>query len=244
MAWMISEGRMARTACLFDWKFRTFWTTIIVAVIDRSTPTNSSSKMTKTDGQVFVGFRNADSFGGAQLWIPSWFTFLFDFVFVQFEEQGARELKQIFEGQNYIGKTVNDLHRKLDEVIGRQERTLSQLSIMSQPGSVQVQGQQHQVRNAQLDPQPRPPPPHGIQSQLHPCPSFQFCITLEASTLHMKRLNLPERGNKKLVYYFSEMFFFQQQAGQIPVADTIKRFEVDSLMANQRELMNNMREFR
>ena len=62
----------------------------------------------------------------------------------QFEEQGARELKQIFEGQNYIGKTVNDLHRKLDEVIGRQERTLSQLSIMSQTGSVQVQGQPHQ----------------------------------------------------------------------------------------------------
>ena len=62
----------------------------------------------------------------------------------QFEEQGARELKQIFEGQNYIGKTVNDLHRKLDEVIGRQERTLSQLSIMSQTGSVQAQGQPNQ----------------------------------------------------------------------------------------------------
>ncbi len=63
---------------------------------------------------------------------------------LQFEEQGARELKQIFEGQSYIGKSVHDLHRKLDEVIGRQERTLSQLSIMAQTGSVQPQGQVNQ----------------------------------------------------------------------------------------------------
>ena len=52
-------------------------------------------------------------------------------------------MKQIFEGQNYIGQNVRDLHRKLDEVIGRQERTLSQLSLMgSQVGGVQQQQQQ------------------------------------------------------------------------------------------------------
>ena len=34
------------------------------------------------------------------------------------------------------------------------------------------------------------------------------------------------------------------QGGQVPIIDTIKRFEVDTLMANQRELLNNMREFR
>jgi len=97
-----------------------------------------------------------------------------------FEDQGARELKQIFEGQNVISTHVRDLHRKLDEVIGRQERTLSQISLMGQQtGSVQQQ----------------------------------------------------QQGGS-------------QGGQQLPIVDTIKRFEVDSMLANQRELINSMREFR
>ena len=64
------------------------------------------------------------------------------FVLFQFEGQEARELKQIFQGQETIHRVVRDLSRKLDEVIGRQERTLSQLSIMGQ-GGVAVQQPGH-----------------------------------------------------------------------------------------------------
>ena len=39
--------------------------------------------------------------------------------------------------------TVRDLHRRLDEVIGRQERTLSQISVMSQGGPPQHPPQGH-----------------------------------------------------------------------------------------------------
>ncbi|CAB4066398.1 LMAN1 [Lepeophtheirus salmonis] len=39
-----------------------------------------------------------------------------------------KELQQIFQGQSAIKDTINDLHRKMDEIIGRQERTLSLLS--------------------------------------------------------------------------------------------------------------------
>lgn len=61
----------------------------------------------------------------------------------QFESQDERQLKQIFDGQNAIHMTVRDLHRRLDEVIGRQERTLSQIAYMSQGGFPQAppQGQ-------------------------------------------------------------------------------------------------------
>eukprot|EP00096_Caligus_rogercresseyi_P002019 TRINITY_DN1364_c0_g1_i2.p1 TRINITY_DN1364_c0_g1~~TRINITY_DN1364_c0_g1_i2.p1 ORF type:complete len:369 (-),score=126.45 TRINITY_DN1364_c0_g1_i2:1216-2322(-) len=40
-----------------------------------------------------------------------------------------KELQQIFQGQSAIKDTITDLHRKMDEIIGRQERTLSLLSV-------------------------------------------------------------------------------------------------------------------
>ena len=39
-----------------------------------------------------------------------------------------RELQQIFEGQSTMREIMQDLHRKMDEIIGRQERTLSLVS--------------------------------------------------------------------------------------------------------------------
>ncbi|XP_055385282.1 protein ERGIC-53 [Condylostylus longicornis] len=54
-----------------------------------------------------------------------------------FESDNQRELRQIFQVQSHISDSVKDLSRKMDEVIGRQERTLGLLS--AQP---QIQGQQ------------------------------------------------------------------------------------------------------
>lgn len=45
-----------------------------------------------------------------------------------FESDNQRELRQIFQGQNQIYETIRELSKKLDEVVGRQERTLSLIS--------------------------------------------------------------------------------------------------------------------
>lgn len=45
-----------------------------------------------------------------------------------FENDNQRELRQIFGGQSQIFDVLRELNRKLDEVVGRQERSLSLLS--------------------------------------------------------------------------------------------------------------------
>lgn len=45
-----------------------------------------------------------------------------------YETDSQRELNQIFSGQSQIVDSVKVLSQKLDEVVGRQERTLSLLS--------------------------------------------------------------------------------------------------------------------
>lgn len=64
-----------------------------------------------------------------------------------FESDSQRELRQIFQGQNQIYDVIKELSRKLDEVVGRQERTMS---LISQVGSGVVPGGQG-----------APPPPPG-----------------------------------------------------------------------------------
>ena len=56
----------------------------------------------------------------------------------------------IFEGQTFIHETIRQLHQKLDEVMGRQEITLSQVNALQRQGGmaggagVPPQQQQHQ----------------------------------------------------------------------------------------------------
>lgn len=45
-----------------------------------------------------------------------------------FETDNQRELRQIFQGQNNIFQVVRELNAKLDEIVGRQERTMSLIS--------------------------------------------------------------------------------------------------------------------
>lgn len=53
-----------------------------------------------------------------------------------FETDNQRELRQIFQGQSSMFDVLRDLNRKLDEVVGRQERTLSLLSAVQQGGGM------------------------------------------------------------------------------------------------------------
>ena len=48
-----------------------------------------------------------------------------------FSEQD-KELQQIFQGQAAMREVLTEVHRKMDEIIGRQERTLSLISAVSQ----------------------------------------------------------------------------------------------------------------
>lgn len=53
-----------------------------------------------------------------------------------FESDNQRELRQIFSGQSQMFDVLRELHKKMDEVVGRQERTLS---LVSQGAGGQVQ---------------------------------------------------------------------------------------------------------
>lgn len=78
----------------------------------------------------------------------------------EFETLGEKELQQIYDAQNALHDTLKTLNRKLDEIIGRQERTLSIVSSVgmgqvAQGGQIQGQGQGH------------PPPQIGLPIQRH-----------------------------------------------------------------------------
>jgi len=94
-----------------------------------------------------------------------------------FEDDSTRELKQIFQGQASMNEVLRDLHRKMDEIIGRQERSLSVLSaIQSSGGAVAAGG--------------------------------------------------------------------QAPAGGVPMVDTIRRDEVQAVLANQREMVSAARDIK
>lgn len=58
-----------------------------------------------------------------------------------YESDSQRELRQIFAGQSQVLEQVRVLSQKLDEVIGRQERSLSMLSAIQSHSGTVVQGE-------------------------------------------------------------------------------------------------------
>lgn len=52
-----------------------------------------------------------------------------------FETDNQRELIQIFAGQNHMSETLRELSKKLDEILGRQERSLSLISQLQLGGN-------------------------------------------------------------------------------------------------------------
>lgn len=58
-----------------------------------------------------------------------------------FETDNQRELRQIWQSQTHMSDILKELSRKMDEIIGRQERTMGLLSINAQqPGQQQPAG--------------------------------------------------------------------------------------------------------
>lgn len=56
-----------------------------------------------------------------------------------FETDNAREMRQIWQSQSHMAEVMKELSRKMDEVIGRQERTMGLLSVNAQQGGHQPQ---------------------------------------------------------------------------------------------------------
>lgn len=59
-----------------------------------------------------------------------------------YETESQKELRQIFNGQSQIYDVTRDIYRKLDEIVGRQERVLSLISqVQAVQAGMQVNGQ-------------------------------------------------------------------------------------------------------
>jgi len=95
------------------------------------------------------------------------------------EDDSIRELKQIFQGQSAMNDVLRELHRKMDEIIGRQERSLSVLTAIQNTGA-------------------------GGRAPAAPAVG----------------------------------------GGQVPPVDTIRRDEVNAVLANQRELVSATRDIK
>lgn len=78
-----------------------------------------------------------------------------------FENDNQRELRQIFQGQSQMSEGLKEVSRKIDEVIGRQESTLSLIS----RGIPVQQQQQPQVPGGPQQPQPIHVPVGGLTRQ-------------------------------------------------------------------------------
>lgn len=66
-----------------------------------------------------------------------------------FETDNQRELRQIWASQTHMSDVLKDLSRKMDEIIGRQERTMGLLSINAQQPAIQQGGAGTQQQQAQ-----------------------------------------------------------------------------------------------
>lgn len=75
-----------------------------------------------------------------------------------FESDSQRELRQIFQGQSQMYTLIHELSRKLDEVVGRQERTMSLITQVSQGGGMVPQ-------HGAPPPPPGQTPPPGSYSE-------------------------------------------------------------------------------
>ena len=105
-----------------------------------------------------------------------WWTFRsYSILYVQkdpvydewFESDTQRELGQIFQGQSHMLEGLRGLDRKLDEVIGKQERTLSLISAQ------------------QLAPAGSQPPPPGGQAGVPPMQQGAFIDTIRRQEVEM-----------------------------------------------------------
>lgn len=82
-----------------------------------------------------------------------------------FESDNQREWRQLWQSHTQLAHDIKELGRKMDEMIGRQERTMGLLSInaQAQPGAQQIQYQQQQPPQQQQYQPPQQGQPDTIR---------------------------------------------------------------------------------
>lgn len=144
-----------------------------------------------------------------------------------FETDNARELRQIWQSQSHMSDMMKDLSRKMDEVIGRQERTMSLLSVNAQHG-----GQQQQVGGGPL---PAIAPQYSDTIRRHEVEAIiqnqnQFIQSIREIKLSME--NLQARAEMIL-----------QNQGRQPTAhvQSATGYDVQSMISEMRDSFNQIK---
>ncbi|KAI4467075.1 vesicular mannose-binding lectin [Holotrichia oblita] len=143
-----------------------------------------------------------------------------------FESDNQRELRQIFQGQSQMFEVLKDLSRKLDEVIGRQERTLSLVSSQQlAPGQAVPQGQ--------VPPQPQGGYPDTIRrNEVDTILNNQNTISNAAREIRQFVLELKTRADT----------IINNQAKQPTAQVQSVGYDTQSLISELRDGMNSLKQ--
>lgn len=139
-----------------------------------------------------------------------------------FESDNQRELRQIWQAQSSTTEVLKELSRKLDEVIGRQERTLGLLSVGGQ--QVQPGGQV-------------PPPPSGQQQYIdtirrHEVDSLMSTQTALSNTMRELKTQINDLNQRT-----ETVIQNQKHAG----GSTGSGYEMHTLVSEMRDGMNQVK---
>lgn len=181
-----------------------------------------------------------------------------------FETDNQRELRQIYAAHSHMSEVLKEMNRKLDELVGRQERTLSLIS------QLQVGGKKKILIQILT----------GDESGLWKLAIIHMSVV---TTLHSRLFNLgmkkitkfvaTRRGNLYRKKNDSFLFNYEMQetienigksdvrfkklhdlpvtgvqtvgqTGQPMLIDTIRRQEVEAVLTNQNVILNTAREIK
>lgn len=149
-----------------------------------------------------------------------------------FETDDQRELRRIYESQNHMNDILKDLSRKMDEVIGRQERTMGLLSI-----------------NAQQPQQAGGAPPQQIQHQPGTPGQQQFTDTIrrhevEAIIQNQNQFITTVREIKAAMHDLNTRTdnILQNQARQPTAQVSQHGYDVQSMIGEMRDGLNQIKQ--
>lgn len=145
-----------------------------------------------------------------------------------FESDNARELRQIWQSQTHIIEVMRDLSRKMDEMVGRQERTMGLLSSNAQQAAGGVPPAQ------QINYQPGTAPQLGDTIRRHEVEAIiqnqnQFIQTIRE--LRTSMVELQSRTDNILQNQARQPTATVQQAG----------YDVQSMISEMRDGLNQIK---
>lgn len=145
-----------------------------------------------------------------------------------FETDNQRELRQIWQSQTHMTDVLKDLSRKMDEVIGRQERTMGLISVNAQQQTGGV-------------------PPPQIQHQQGAAPQFGDTIRrheVEAIIQNQNQFIATVREIKAAMHELTSRTdnILQNQARQPTAHVQSAGYDVQSMIGEMRDGLNQIKQ--